>query len=251
MATAADFTFAPFIFDTQQAVNADGPQLVARRVRDRFGNLVIAKVGDYVIQDEDGKLRVMEGTRFEAEYAAASAPTAPNTLARAGGTTTTVDLSWTVGSATAIPHIEKDGVEIAVNAANDGTYTATGLSPNTGYSFRVRNSTNEAYSAYLTPLVAYTLPLPIAAAPTASAVGATGFTVTWVNADATAETEIHIDDGLGGAFSIFSTEAAGATSKAITGLTTARTYIVKLKHKGVVSDLVSATFSPTLSQLTA
>src|SRR5688572_11274961 len=181
MATAADFTFVAHTFASQNAVNADGPQLVARRVRDRFGNLVIAKVGDYVIQDEDGKLRVMDGTRFEAEYDAASAPTAPNTLTRAGGTATTVDLSWTVGSATALPHIEKNGVEIAVNAANDGTYTATGLTANTSYSFRVRNSLNEAYSAYLTALVAYTLPLPIAAAPTASAVGATGFTVTWVN----------------------------------------------------------------------
>lgn len=250
MSTANELTFAPYAVATNQAINAAGPLTTAIRVRDKRNNLVSAQPGDYVLQDEDGSLRVMGGVAFEAEHTAIGTITAPNTLTRAGGTTTTVDLSWTVGDAAAYGHVEKAGVEITINDPNDGTYTATGLVANTSYSFRVRNRKNEKFSAYLTALVAYTLPLPIADAPTASAVTATGFTVTWVNADATAETEIHIDDGLGGAFSIFSTEAAAATSKAITGLTAERDYIVKLKHKGVLSDLVSATFSPILEQST-
>lgn len=249
MSTSAEFTFDPYVFASQQAVNAAGPLTSQKRVRDRFGSIQIAKVGDYIIKDEDGSLRVMPAARFEAEYSAASAPTAPNTLTRAASTTTTIDLSWTVGSATALPHIEKAGVEIAVNAANDGTYTATGLTANTGYSFRVRNSLNEAYSAYLTPLVAYTLPLPIAAAPTTTDVAATTVDIAWVNADAAAETEVHVAEGAGG-FSIFATVDPGEDSVQITGLTTATAYHVKLKHKGVVSDLVSATFSPTLDVTT-
>jgi hypothetical protein len=250
MATASQFTFASYIFASQQAVNAHGPLTYVVRVRDRFGVLQVGKVGDYVLQDEDGALRIMPGARFEAEYAATSAVTAPSGVTKVSSTDAAASLSWTIGDAAAIPHITQDGADVAQNEANDNTATISGLTANTGYSFSVFNRKNETNSTSATPLVVYTLPLPIADAPVASAVLATSFTVTWVNADATAETEIHVDDGLGGAFSIFSTEAAGATSKNITGLTAERDYIVKLKHKGVVSDLVSATFSPDLEQST-
>lgn len=252
MANASDFTFSAFVFASQKAVNAAGPVAVPTHIRDRFGNHVIAQPGDYVIQDEDDLLRVMKGSLFEAEYTAQAAPTAPSGLTRAGGTHVQIDLSWTIGDATALPHIEKDDVEIAVNAANDNTYSATGLTANTGYDFAVRNEKNEAFSARAT-LTAYTLPADISAAPTLHSGGqlATSIQIDFVPVDSTAETEVHVDDGAGGAFSLFETVAPGVTTSTVTGLTTATTYRFKVRPKGVDSDLTAANFSSILSQITA
>ena len=58
MATASDFTFAAYLFASQNAVNA-AQVTEATRVRDRWGNYMIAQPGDYVVQDEDGYLRTM------------------------------------------------------------------------------------------------------------------------------------------------------------------------------------------------
>lgn len=249
MATYLDFTFTSYLFATDVAVNAF-QATTATFVRDRFGNLIRVKPGEYILKDEDDKLRVMPASLFEAEYTAVGTITAPDTLSVANPTVAQVELTWNVGDAAATPHIEKGGVEIATNAPNDGTYTATGLSANTAYVFRVRNRKTERYSAYLTPLTVYTLPVPVAAAPTATAQTSTTITILWVNSDATAKTQIWVDDGLGGSFSKFSTEAAAATTKQITGLTSGRTYVIKLKHEGAVSALASATYSPTLSHAT-
>lgn len=250
MSTSAEFTFAAYIFASQQAVNAAGPLTSQKRVRDRFGNVQIGKIGDYIIRDEDGSLHVMNGAKFEAEYSAQGTVTAPSSVTKVSSTASAASISWTIGDAAAIPHITQDGVDIAQNAANDNDATISGLAANTGYSFSVFNRKNEVDSAAATPLVVYTLPVPIVAAPTCTAHAATTLDIAWVNADATAKTEIHVDDGNGGAFSVFSTEDAGVTSTQITGLTTGTTYNIKLKHKGVLSNLVSATFSPTLTQAT-
>ena len=249
MATARDFTFAAYLFASQNAVNAVAVT-GATRVRDRYGNYMIAQPGDYVVQDEDGHLRVMKKTLFEAEYTAQGAVTAPNTLLVSNQALTALDLAWTVGDANALPYIEQDGAVIAINEANDGTYSVTGLVANTGYTFRVRNRLNERYSAYLTPVVGYTLPATIVAAPTAGATTTTSVVINWVNADATAKTQVHVDDGAGGAFSQFGADiAAGTATATVTGLTTGTTYKFKVRHEGAVSTLAGA-FSPELTQAT-
>lgn len=250
MPVAGNLTFEAYGFASQNAVNAHGPVAGVTRVRDRFGNLIYAKPGDYILKDEDGSLRVMPGALFEAEYTAVGAVTAPSNLLVSAQTLTGLTLGWTAGDAAALPHIEQDGVEIAINAAGVATKAVTGLTPNTGYSFRVRNRLNERFSAYLTPVTGFTLPATIVAAPVAGAVAATTIAITWVNADATALTEVHVDDGLGGAFVKFGASlAAGVTGVTITGLTASRTYRIRVRHQGALSLLVGA-FSPTLTQAT-
>lgn len=250
MATAAELTFSPYVFASQNAVNAAGPMTAPKYIRNKSGRILYAKIGDYILRNEDGDVRVMKGALFEAEYTAQAAPTAASSLSASAQTATSISLTWTVGSATALPKIYRAGTLIATNAANANTYADTGLTPNTGYAYAIRNVLNEKPAASDATATLYTRPVDIAAAPTMASRTTTSITINWVNTDATAKTEITIDDGLGGAFSVFSTENAGVTSKAITGLTSGRTYIIKLKHKGAVSNLLSSNFSPTLSQAT-
>jgi len=247
MTTAAELTFLPYLLATDNAVNAAGPLTAPAKIRDKRNNLIRAEIGEYVIQDEDGNLRVMSGAEFEAEYAAVGTITAPSNLARAGGTTTTIDVSWTVGDADAHGHIEKAGVEIAINDPNDGTYTVTGLSPNTGYAIRVRNKKNEKFSAYVGPSTLYTLPADITAAPTSPAKSATTVDLAWDNTDPTCKTQVWQDDGAGGAFTKIATVAAGTETYQATGLTTATEYKFKLKQEGAASALASANYSGVLT----
>lgn len=249
MATVKDFAFLSYAIASGQGINAAQVTRVAH-FRDRHGNHIRAQPGDYVIKDEDGALRMMPKARFEAEYTANNPPTAPNTLTTSGRTASTIDLSWTVGSASAIPCIEQDSVEIHRNAANDGTYTVPGLAPNTGYAFRVRNSLNEALSAYTNVLTAYTLPGTISAAPTATEVTDESMRVSWVNITPSAETDVEIDDGAGGEFTLVETVAPGVFTLVIDGLDPETTYRVRVRHRGAVSDYVSASYSPNLSQAT-
>lgn len=248
MATASEFTFSPFVFNTNNAVNAVA---VSRptKVRDRRNRLVAAQPGDYILRDEDGTLRVMKKALFEAEYSAAAGVTAPNTLLVSSPSTTGLTLSWTVGQSTAYGHVERNGAQIAVKNPTVGTHAVTGLLPNTGYTFRVRNSLNEAFSAYLTPVVGYTLPVA-PATPTSPSKTHDSITISWVNGDATAKTEVHVDNGAGGAFSQFGTDyAAGVTTAVITGLTPGLPYRIKLRHEGALSGLHSA-FSAELTVTT-
>lgn len=64
------FTFQPYLLVVESVTMAHGPVLGVTRVKDRFGNLVAAQPGDYVIKDPDGRLWVMPGELFEAEYTA-------------------------------------------------------------------------------------------------------------------------------------------------------------------------------------
>lgn len=249
MATKSDFTFSAFNLTSQNAVNAVAVA-TATHFRDRNGEHKIAQPGDYVVKDEDDGLRLFKKALFEAEYTAQGAVTAPSSLVFSGQTVAAIDLSWTIGDATALPKIYRAGVLVGTNVANDNTFTDSGLAPNTAYAYQIINVKNERPSTALAA-TGYTLPAPVAIAPTSPAHAATTINIAWVNVDPTAKTRIYVDDGLGGAFTLFSTEAAGATTKQITGLTTSRTYLIKLKHEGVLSGLASATFSPTLSQVTS
>jgi len=249
MATANAFTFVPYLFASQNAVNAAQVTGKAVRVRDRFGNYQIAQVNDYILQDEDGKLRVMKKALFEAEYTAVGAVSAPTTLGNSGAATTSFTLTWTPVVATAIPYVEKNSVFHATGTPNVGSLAITGLTANTGYAMRVRNRQDERYSAYLGPTTFYTLPVA-PATPTLTSKTHEQIVIAWVNGDATAKTEVHIDDGAGGSFSQFGTDyAAGVTAATITGLTPELPYKIKIRHEGAVSTLLSA-FTATLDVTT-
>lgn len=156
MATAADLTFAAYSFASQNAVNAHGPVAGVLRVRDRFGNLVYAKPGDYVLQDEDGSLRVMPGALFEAEYTAVAAVTAPNTLAVGTETSTTIPITWVNGNASALTEVWVDEVLYSTEAAGATGKTIAGLTAETAYDIKVRHLFNERYSAFTATVVGTT-----------------------------------------------------------------------------------------------
>lgn len=156
MATAADLTFAAYSFASQNAVNAHGPVSGVVRVRDRFGNLVYAKPGDYVLQDEDGSLRVMPGALFEAEYVAVGAVTAPNTLTVGTVTSTTIPITWVNGNASALTEVWVDEVLYSTAAAGATGVTITGRTPSTAYDIKVRHVLNEQPSAFTATVVGTT-----------------------------------------------------------------------------------------------
>ena len=75
----------------------------------------------------------LSAARVQAHYDAAF-PTAP-VLSSTGKTATTVDLAWT-DEGSAEWQVDRDGTRIAVTSGL--TYQDTGLSPSTGYTYRVR-----------------------------------------------------------------------------------------------------------------
>jgi hypothetical protein len=212
---------------------------------DNLRRLAVAAAPDPTELPDGTVLRVVNGVWVSVEPAVA-----PSVLAKVTETISSIDLSWTNGDPTLETELW-DGVTLLFTE-QDGvaSKSVTGLAANSAHVFKVRHRVGQFFSAYSSPLTAYTLPANIAGAPTSGAQTQTTIDIAWTNADATALTEIWVDDGLGGAFSKFSTEAAAATTKQITGLSAGLTYIIKLKHKGALSALVSASFSPTLSQAT-
>lgn len=156
MATSAGLTFVAYNLASQNAVNAHGPVAGVTRVRDRFGNLIYAKPGDYILQDEDGSLRVMPGALFEAEYTAVSTVTAPNTLAVGTETSTTVPITWVNGNASALTEVWVDEVLYSTEAAGATGKTITGLAPATAFDIRVRHLFNERYSDFSATVVGTT-----------------------------------------------------------------------------------------------
>jgi hypothetical protein len=67
-------------------------------------------------------------------------------------------------------------------------------------------------------------------ATAATSLTVSGYTGNWTNGDATCDTEYNEKVGSGGTFALISTEAAGATSKARTGLVSHTSYFYKLDH---------------------
>src|SRR3972149_1537198 len=201
----------------------------------------------------DGTLAQVVGGTWIAEPPAE----APTLLALSAPTASGMTLDWTPGEVSLHTGAWRGGggafTRFSTVAAGVAAETITGLSGNKQYKVKLKHEgvTSGLASASFSPLLTeYTHPVDIAGAPTSGAQTATTLDIAWTNADATAQTEIHVDDGAGGAFSIFSTEAAAATTKQITGLTGNLPYRVKLKHKGAGSPLVSVNFSPTLTQYT-
>lgn len=71
MAVQSNFTFSNFALKAGQNIVAVGPMTAPQRIRDRFGNTLIAKIGDYIVKDSDGKITVMPPTPFTAKFEAA------------------------------------------------------------------------------------------------------------------------------------------------------------------------------------
>ena len=194
----------------------------------------------------DGTLAQVVGGTWIAEPPAE----APTLLALSAPTASGMTLDWTPGDVSLHTEVWRGGVLLVTLNPGVATYNATGLDDNALYSWKVRHRTGDQFSAFSATETAWTLPLNFTGAPTLTSRTAVQFVVGWTNEDATAKTQVWVDDGAGGAFTRFSTVAAGVAAETITGLSGNKQYKVKLKHEGVTSGLASASFSPLLTEYT-
>jgi len=117
-------------------------------------------------------------------------PDPPTGLTSTGVSTTGIDLSWVNGETNYdYVKVERDSVEISSEAGSATTYSDTGLTASTSYTYRVRgyNSTTTDYSAYSTTYTVSTADAHTASATdTLSITESVFFTTTTMVTDATA-----------------------------------------------------------------
>ena len=187
-----------------------------------------------------------------------AAPSAPSGLSASGSSSSAIALAWTdtAENETAF-YVERstDGVtfaQIAATAANANSYTDSGLSPATTYTYRVRAHNTGGDSAYSNAAAATTLP----AAPSApsglslSATSSSAIALTWTDTAAN-EDSFAIERATDGVtFTLLATAPANATAYADSGLSsaTAYTYRVRAHNAGgdsAYSNTAAATTLPT------
>lgn len=233
MAAKGSLTFISYTMISQRAVNACKMD-AAGKIRGKRGKLHYFAPGDYIVEELDGDIRVVNGANFEAEFTDATNPSAaPTSLAATNQVADGLRLTWTKGDAAALTEVYQDNVLIATVAANTELLDVTGLDADTTYVFKIRHSRNEEVTAYATPLTTYTRPTA-PAAPTLDSKTDTTATINFTPVAGT-QTQVYVDGVANGA-----ALAVGVATKAITGLTTATLYSITLKAKGVTSTLESA-----------
>jgi Zn-dependent metalloprotease/transcriptional regulator CtsR len=165
-------------------------------------------------------------------------PAAPTDLTAAAVSSSRIELAWTDNSS------DEDGfaierstdgvtfVEVAVLGTDEETYTATGLTEQTSYSFRVRAFGGPApmYSGYTNVASATTLPAPAApSALTATPVSSGRINLAWTD-NATYEQGFKIERSTeGGPFVEIASVGANVTAYANTGLAGSTTYAYRVR----------------------
>jgi hypothetical protein len=177
---------------------------------------------------------------------------APTSLAATATSSTEVDLTWIDQSTTETGfEIHRDEQPYATAPAGAESYTATGLSPETTYTFRVRAVNDSGTSDWSNTDDDTTFPAP----PTglgATATSSTTVELAWSNHSAVA-TQVRIEQReVGGEFSEIALEPASSTSYEDTGLTpeTQYEYRVRACDGGFCSDY-SATAQATTQPIPA
>jgi C1A family cysteine protease len=164
------------------------------------------------------------------------APAAPTNLAASAVSSSQINLTWAdnADNETGVK-IERspDGAtwtQIAAAAANATSYSDTGLTASTSYTYRVRAHNDGGDSDYSNTAIAMTQAAPTTpAAPTnltATAISRTGINLTWTD-NATNETGYYVQRCKGATctnFARIATLGANVTSYSNTGLTRATTY---------------------------
>ena len=169
------------------------------------------------------------------------APTAPTTLAASGTTQTTTNLSWTAST----DNVGVTGYEVyrgttLVTTATGTTYTATGLTASTAYSFSVKAKDAAGNVSAASNVVSVTTLAPVAdtSAPTApTTLAASGTTSTTTNLSWTAATD---NIGVTGYDVYQGTTLKGSsttTSYAVTGLTASTAYSFSVKAKDAAGNV--------------
>ncbi|HTL67392.1 MAG TPA: S8 family serine peptidase [Lacunisphaera sp.] len=216
--------------------------------------------------DYSGK--TVSGGRLNLALALAAIPSnppgAPTALQATSSTATSVTLGWTDNATTETgftieraPGTTTNFVAVGTVGANVTTFTDSGLSANTAYSYRVRAQQNAVYSSYsntATVTTASAPPPPPPAAPTMlQATNWTTSTVTlsWTDNSST-ETGFSIEraPGTTTTFAAVGTVGANVTSFTDSGLTanTTYTYRVRAQQDTVYSDYSNTSTVTTASQ---
>ncbi len=188
------------------------------------------------------RLRAQNGGGFS-NYANAQAttlldaPGAPSGLTATALSTTQIRLQWTDNASNEQGYY----VEVSVNggnfnqittlSANTTTYTATGLTEATNYTYRIR-SYNSAGTSAASNTASATTPLGLPAAPTtlvARATGQTTIALTWLDV-ATNESGYEVERSLDGTtFTPLAQVGANANSYTASGLTAATSYWFRVR----------------------
>jgi carboxypeptidase T len=200
----------------------------------------------YIIQQADCPYKVIGK---EGQYCATTPPVAPTDLAAAAVSSNQVNLSWNDNDSTETGFkIERctgencsDFAQIATVGPNVTSYSSTGLTASTSYSYRVHTYNTVGDSDYSNTASTTTPALPIPIAPsnlTAAAVSSTQINLTWVDNDST-ETGFKIERCTGAGCSDFAqmaTVGSNVTSYSNTGLTASTSYSYRVRAYNSVGD---------------
>lgn len=190
------------------------------------------------------------------ESAWTSGIVAPTGMALTSASTTSIKIDWTDNSSVEDGYeIYMDGALTYTAAADDTTYTKTGLTAATEYTFKVRAKKSTTYSEFCTEASVTTGAVPDANAVigTVTVVSSTALTPTWTCA-ATNESGFYIyrstDDST---YTQIGTADADATSYADTGLDDYTKYYYKVRayNDYGYSDLSSSANATTSLDLDA
>lgn len=169
-------------------------------------------------------------------------PETPSGLTAEGSSAHSILLEWTsiTGSAGTIQVFYDNGTYIGSTTGN--SYSVTGLSPNTNYSFKIRQATPEAYSTYSSTVSAYTMllaPVNVTSTP----ISTSEVELAWDAVPSADEYDIYDCTGS----LVASTTSPGQLTITIGGLSEGVLYKYKVQGKNI--NTVSE-FSPCVNSFT-
>ncbi len=185
-----------------------------------------------------------------------NAPAAPSNLTATVASATQINLSWADNSSNEDGFaVERstDGTTfapLATVAANATTYTDTGLTAATTYTYRVRATSSGGNSGYSNTAAATTQAagggeLPAPTGLSANVVSSTRIDLAWTD-NATSETGYRVEQssGLAG-FTEIAQLAANTAAYSVTGLTAGTGYSFRVRAAGTTNSAYSNTVSAT------
>ena len=186
-----------------------------------------------------------------------TAPAAPDNLIATALSSSRIDLAWTDNSTNesgfAIERASGTGSfsSIASVGANVTTYTNTGLTASTAYTYRVRATNSVGNSAYSNAASATTLSAAGPAAPSglvATTASASRIDLTWTD-NATNETGYRVEQSSGAlGFAEIALLPANSTSYAATGLAASTAYSYRVR---AAADTVNSAYSAIATATTS
>ena len=195
-----------------------------------------------------GTVGVFDNARLTVSAPVVGTPAAPSGLTATAASASEIDLSWTNNAANqtgfkidqATSSDFTQGLTTATVGANATTYSATGLSSNTTYYYRVR-ATNANGDSANTSTASATTQGAIPAAPsglTAAAASWSQINLSWTN-NAVNQTGFQIDQATSSDFTqglTTATVGAAATTYSATGLSAGATYYYRVRATNAVGD---------------